>query len=612
MLRLNEEQVTGKVDFIHEYLHAQNAADGSKMDANANVTQKNIATLEAELMKDFFVQVNRKQVSNKISELFGNDLAKEYVRQIEDHEIYVHDETSLKPYCVSVTMYPFLRDGLTKLGGESQAPKHLESFCGTFVNFVFAVSSQFAGAVATVEFLTYFDYFARKDYGDDYLNTHRHQIENHLQHVVYALNQPAAARGYQSVFWNISIYDQHYFDSMFGEFVFPADFTKPEWSSVSALQDFFLDWFNKEREKTILTFPVVTVAMLTNDGQCKDQPFAEKIAGEMANGNSFFVYLSDNADSLASCCRLRSEISDNTFSYTLGAGGVATGSINVITMNMNRLVQDGRDLEEEVSKIHKYQVAYRKLMEEYKEAGLLTVYDAGFITLDKQFLTIGINGMVEAAESQGITAGNNQAYKDFVQSHLKVIYDANKAAKKEYGYMFNTEFVPAENLGVKNAKWDRADGYKVSRDCYNSYFYAVEDDDANALDKLVLHGKELIEYLDGGSALHLNLDEKLNTSGYLSLLNIAAKTGCNYFCINVKITICNACEQIDKRTLSECSSCGSADIDYGTRVIGYLKRVSAFSAGRRKEHHLRHYHRKQPSEVAVGAAQSNIGLRKAS
>ncbi len=612
MLRLNEEQVTGKVDFIHEYLHAQNAADGSKMDANANVTQKNIATLEAELMKDFFVQVNRKQVSNKISELFGNELAKEYVRQIEDHEIYVHDETSLKPYCVSVTMYPFLRDGLTKLGGESQAPKHLESFCGTFVNFVFAVSSQFAGAVATVEFLTYFDYFARKDYGDDYLNTHRHQIENHLQHVVYALNQPAAARGYQSVFWNISIYDQHYFDSMFGEFVFPADFTKPEWNSVSALQDFFLDWFNKEREKTILTFPVVTVAMLTNEGECKDQLFAEKIAGEMANGNSFFVYLSDNADSLASCCRLRSEISDNTFSYTLGAGGVATGSINVITMNMNRLVQDGRDLEEEVSKIHKYQVAYRKLMEEYKKAGLLTVYDAGFITLDKQFLTIGINGMVEAAESRGIIAGNNQAYKDFVQSHLKVIYDANKAAKKEYGYMFNTEFVPAENLGVKNAKWDRADGYKVTRDCYNSYFYAVEDEEANALDKLVLHGKELIEYLDGGSALHLNLDEKLNTSGYLSLLNIAAKTGCNYFCINVKITICNDCGQIDKRTLSECSSCGSEDIDYGTRVIGYLKRVSAFSAGRRKEHHLRHYHRKQPAEVAVGAAQSNRVLRRAS
>lgn len=590
MLRLSNEQITDKKKFIEDYLAAHNPADGSQLDANANVTHKNIATLEAEIMKDFFIQVNRAKVSDKIAELFGEELASEYVRQIEEHEIYVHDETSLKPYCVSVTMYPFLLDGLTKLGGESRAPRHLESFCGTFVNFVFAVSSQFAGAVATVEFLTYFDYFARKDYGPDYLQSHRHEIENHLQHVVYALNQPAAARGYQSVFWNISLYDQHYFDSMFGEFVFP-DLSKPGWSSVDALQHFFMTWFNAERSKTVLTFPVVTVAMLTENGQCKDQVFAKDMAAQLAAGNSFFVYLSDNADSLASCCRLRSEISDNTFSYTLGAGGVATGSINVITLNMNRLIQDRRDLNAEVRKVHKYQVAYRKMMEEYQVAGLLTVYDAGFISLDKQFLTIGINGMVEAAEAIGIQPGNNAEYKAFVSAQLKIIYDANKEAKQHYGYMFNTEFVPAENLGVKNARWDRKDGYKVSRDCYNSYFYVVEDEEANALDKFVLHGKELIEYLDGGSALHLNLDEKLDQQGYLALLNIAARTGCNYFCINGKITICNACEHIDKRTLQRCSVCASEDIDHATRVIGYLKRVSAFSAGRRKEHALRHYHR---------------------
>ena len=287
---------------------------------------------------------------------------------------------------------------------------------------------------------------------------------------------------------------------------------------------------------------------------------------------------------------MRSEISDNTFSYTLGAGGVATGSINVITINMNRLVQDGRDLATEINKIQRYQVAYRKLMEQYQAAGMLSVYDAGFISLDKQFLTIGINGMVEAAESQGLVAGNNAAYIAFVQQHLKIIYDANKAAKKEYGFMFNTEFVPAENLGVKNAKWDKADGYFVPRECYNSYFYKVEDETSNSLDKLILHGRELIEFLDGGSALHLNLEEALTAQGYLSLLNIAAKTGCNYFCINVKITICNQCQHIDKRTLQACAECGSRDIDYGTRVIGYLKRVSAFSAGRRKEHALRNYH----------------------
>lgn len=591
MIRLHPEQLNQKLSFIDEYIQAKNAADGSKLDANANVTQKNIATMEQELMKDFFVQINRAKVSGKIRELFGQDLADEYLRQIEAHEIYVHDETSLKPYCVSVTMYPFLREGLSKLGGESQAPKHLASFCGSFINFVFAVSSQFAGAVATVEFLTYFDYFARKDFGDNYLETHRKEIENHLQQVVYSINQPAAARGYQSVFWNISIYDQYYFDAMFGNFVFP-DFERPNWESTAKLQRFFMRWFNQERTKAILTFPVVTAAMLTEQGKCKDSAFADEVAQELAEGNAFFIYQSDNPDSLASCCRLRNEIADHTFSYSLGAGGVATGSINVITINMNRLVQDGRDLATEVSKIHQYQYAYRKLMEEYLAAGMLPVYDAGFISLDKQFLTIGINGMVEAAESQGLTVGYNPEYMAFVQERLKIIFQANQAASKKYGVKFNTEFVPAENLGVKNAKWDKTDGYFVPRECYNSYFYVVEDEEINALDKFLLHGKELIEWLDGGSALHLNLDEALPQSGYRSLLDIAAKTGCNYFCVNVKITICNECQHIDKRTRHQCAKCGSNNIDYGTRVIGYLKRVSAFSSARQKEHSLRFYHRK--------------------
>lgn len=590
MIRLTPTQISAKLDFMRNYISAQNAADGSTMDANANVTHKNIATMETELLKDFLVQINRAQVSAKIKEIFDEELANEYIRQIEAHEIYVHDETSLKPYCVSVTLYPFLHDGLTKIGGESKAPKHLDSFCGSFVNLVFAISAQFAGAVATVEFLNYFDYFARLDYGDNYLETHPKEIANHLQHVVYSINQPAAARGYQSVFWNISVYDKYYFDAMFGNFVFP-DFSKPVWESVARLQDFFLTWFNQERTKSILTFPVVTAAMLTEDGKCKDEQFADGLAKELSEGNSFFIYLSDNPDSLASCCRLRNEIDDHTFSYTLGAGGVATGSINVITINMNRLEQDGRDLASEVDKIHRYQYAYRKLMEDYLEAGMLSVYDAGFITLDKQFLTIGINGMVEAAESQGIEASYNPEYINFVQSRLKTIFDANKKASAHYGVRFNTEFVPAENLGVKNAKWDSDDGYRVERECYNSYFYPVEDESVNALDKLLLHGSELVDWLDGGSALHLNMDEALTQQGYRSLFDIAARTGCNYFCINVKITICNDCNHIDKRTLQSCSSCGSSDIDYGTRVIGYLKRVSAYSEGRRREHALRHYHR---------------------
>lgn len=589
MIRLTTNQINDKIAFIQNYIKAENAASGSTMDANANVSSKNIATMEAELNKDINVQVNRTLVYNKICELFGIELGNEYLRQIEDHEIYVHDETSLKPYCASISMYPFLLDGLTKLGGESKAPEHLESFCGSFVNLVFAVSSQFAGALATVEFLLYFDHFAKKDFGKDYLKTNAKQINNHLQHVVYAVNQPAAARGYQSVFWNISIYDQYYYDSMFGNFVFP-DMTKPEWESVKALQAYFMDWFNQERCKAVLTFPVVTAAMLVENGEPRDKDFSSMCAKELSEGNSFFIYQSESADSLASCCRLRNEMTDNTFSYSLGAGGVSTGSINVITLNMNRLIQDGRDLKTEVEKIQKYQVAFRKLVGEYEAAHMLPVYSAGFISLEKQFLTIGINGMVEAAESLGIEVGNNSTYKDFVSGQLKIIFDSNKEAKKTYGYMFNTEFVPAENLGVKNANWDRKDGYFVPRDCYNSYFYVVEDDSINMLDKFVLHGKEIIQYLDGGSALHMNLESYATAETFEKLLCVAAKTGCNYFCFNIKITICNSCQKIDKETKQFCSTCGSKDIDYATRVIGYLKRVTHFSKSRQTEHELRHYH----------------------
>jgi ribonucleoside-triphosphate reductase len=589
MIRLSEKQISQKIDFISHYLNSNNAADGSSLDANANVSSKNIATLEAELNKDINIQVNRQLVKNKIEELFGRELANEYIRQIEAHEIYVHDETSLKPYCASISMYPFLLDGLMKLGGESRAPQHLESYCGEFVNLVFAVSSQFAGALATVEFLLYFDHFARKDYGIFYLEEYKTIIENHLQHVVYAVNQPAAARGYQSVFWNISIYDRSYFESMFGNFVFP-DNTKPDWESLCRLQDFFMKWFNQERERAVLTFPIVTAAMLVNDGKPRDVEFAAMCARELSEGNSFFIYQSEHADSLSSCCRLRNEISDNSFSYSLGAGGVSTGSINVITINMNRLVQEERDLAVEVRKIHRYQIAFRKLIEQYLDAGLLPVYEAGLISLNKQYLTIGINGLVEAAESLSITPGNNSTYKDYVKSQLKIIFDENKKAKAEFGYMFNTEFVPAENLGIKNAKWDKADGLYVPRDCYNSYLYPVEDMTINSLDKIILHGKEIIQYLDGGSALHLNLEETPSQQSFMKLICATAIAGCNYFCFNVKITICNSCHHIDKRTLQNCHSCGSKNIDHATRVIGYLKRISNFSSDRQKEHQLRHYH----------------------
>ena len=599
--------LTSKKQFIKDYAKASNAATGSKYDSNANVTEKNIVTLNGELFKGDIIKVNRTILTDKIREMYGEDLAKEYIQMLESHVLYKHDETSIMPYCVAITMYPFLLEGLQPIGGLSAKPKNLDSFCGMFVNLVFAISSQFAGAVATGEFLMYFDYFARKEWGDDYwkrpeemVDKHRNidkTLEQKFQQIVYSINQPAAARNFQSVFWNISYFDKYYFEGLFGEFVFP-DGTKPIWDSLNWLQKKFMSWFNEERTKCILTFPVETVALLTDGEDIRDKEWADFTAEMYSKGHSFFTYTSDSADSLSSCCRLRNEVSDNQFSYSLGAGGIATGSKSVMTLNINRLVQDavnkGYDmidyLRSQVQKVHKFQTAYNELLKDYLKDGLLTVYTAGFINLKKQYLTVGVNGVIEAAEFLGIEVSDNDTYREFMQSILKTISDENRKAKTKE-LMFNTEFVPAENLGVKHANWDRKDGYFVPRDCYNSYFYAVEDTSLTIFDKFKLHGKEYVKYLDGGSALHMNLEEHLTKDQYRNLLKVAAVNGTNYFTFNIPNTICNDCGHIDKRYLHECPKCGSKNIDYATRIIGYLKRISNFSEARQKEASKRYYYK---------------------
>lgn len=603
------EQYRKDINFIKQYQEAPNAASGSTRDANANVENKNVASETWEVPKDNFIGINRLRMIDKITELYGEELADEYIRQLEMHEIYRNDETNpLLPYCVSITMYPFLFEGLKNIGGISDAPTNLHSFNGAFINLVFAIASQFAGAVSTPEYLTYLDYFIRMEYGDDYylradeivdLSNKKRTIDKVItdgfEQVVYSLNQPASARGFQSVFWNIAYFDKFYFKGIFDNFVFP-DGTEPKWKSVSWLQKRFMKWFNKERLKTVLTYPVETMSLLDNGHKYCDDEYFDFTAEMYAEGHSFFTYRSDSVDSLSSCCRLRNGITDNTFSYTLGAGGVSTGSKGVITININRLVQNAMKnnidisdaVREQVLKIHKYLIAYNEILKDSFNAKMLPIYDAGYISLSKQYLTIGINGFVEGAEFLGIDISPNEEYFSYGEKILKPIFEENKKAKTDE-IMFNTEFIPAENLGVKNAKWDKDDSLFSPRDCYNSYFYKVEDESCNILDKLILHGKRLTKYLDGGSALHANLSEHLSNEQYKELLLDAIKTGCSYLTFNIPNTICNKCGHISKYKLDKCEKCGSEDIDYITRIIGYLKRVSKFSEQRQIEARKRYY-----------------------
>ena len=649
-LRNNDKLLKKDDDFVKQYISASNASSGSKYDANANVENKNIVTLGQELHKGKNIQQNRYIMHNKIKALYSKKLADQYIKDIESHVLYKHDESGTPgyPYCVAITMYPFLVDGLQILGGQSVAPTDLKSFCGEFINLVYSVSSQFMGAVATPEFLMYMDYFIRKDYGDDYLTILNKQvelnrkgrtleqvIENCFQQVVHSMNMPAGNRGYQTVFWNIGYFDKNYFDGVFGEFKFP-DGTAPKWETLSWLQKKFMKWFNEERTKYILTFPVETMAMLTDGHDIVDKEYADFTAEMWAEGHSFFCYLSDSPDSLSSCCRLRNSLKDvedeehnhTTHQFSMGTASVATGSKSVMTINLNRVIQNATrkflkdkenyelengkqffvsnigkhktELYEYISnaiteiteRVHKYQRAFNEIIKDFYNAQMLDVYSAGFISLKKQYLTVGVNGLTDAAEFLGIEPNLNDDYEEFVNIILETINKSNKKDKTR-DCMYNTEFVPGENLSNKNYNWDKKDGYYVSPKhvMYSSYFFNPEDTNLSLLDKMKLHGNRFVKYLDGGQACHLNINEHLSFEQYRQLLKVASEYGCSYFTFNCKNSVCNDCGYISKDTLDVCPKCGSHNIDYLTRIIGYLKRVSSFAEARQIEEKMRYYNK---------------------
>lgn len=619
-----------KQEFINNYKEASNTANAT-IDDNSNVGNKNIGILNAEGHKEENILVNRAMVVNKLKQLFPDFPHKSYYQDLRHHIIYKHDESSfmgaVAPYCCSISMYPFLNNGIKGIGGLSAKPKNIDSFCGMFVNLMFAIAGQFAGAVATPEFLMYFDYFCRKEWGDNYYEnpdlvvtantvremTIRKKIRQYFQQVIYSVNQPAAARGMQSVFWNIAYFDKPFFEAMFENFVFP-DFTSPKWESLEWLQREFMQWFNEERLKCLLTFPVESYALIYKDGEFADKDSAELVIDEYSKGHSFFTYISDTADSLSSCCRLKNKVNGKEFNFTNGNMGVETGSKSVITLNLNRIIQDcckiygiipdnwidnisniKNYLNNILERVYKYHIAYNECLWDMYDAKLLPAYTEGFISLNKQYLTIGINGLNQAAEFLGVTCNDNPEYQKFCQTIFGTIKEANTSHNGEFNghkLSFNTECVPAESLAIKNYNWDKQDGYWIPEDTnlYASYIFKPNDESVSILEKIRLHGKNYIgDYLDGGSSAHLNLSEHLSKEQYRKLLNVAAENGCQYFTFNIPNTECGDCGFIAKYPFDKCPKCGSTHVYLWDRIIGYLTKIANWSDGRQKEQKTRVY-----------------------
>ena len=622
-----------RIDYMNEYSQSnENAATSSETDANANVTMKNVANLEGEVYKTTNRVIQRQRMKDKLNEMYP-EVAKKYEEDLNSHVIYTHDEATtpvLKQYCMAVSLYPLMIEGVGNIDGITPTPPNdLQSFSGQVTNLIFLLSSQCKGAVAVGEYFIALNYYIVQEFGPnwyeklyvitttDHCNkqrTVRDAIYKAFKQFIYGVNQPAGNRSYQSPFTNVSYYDHTYFDSLFGEFYYP-DGTKPQWEAVDCLQRLFMKFFNKLRTKQILTFPVETMAMVydpkTND--IIDKDYKDFTAEMYAEGHSFFTYISDSADSLASCCRLRNELAENTFNPTSGLTGVMTGSCNVITLNINRIVQDCnkayglkrnggwkentsflRDyLVDILQRVYKYHIAFKTMLYDLEDKGMFAASNGGYIHISKLYSTIGINGLNEAARFLGLEVGNNPEYIEFLQLILGTIKEENKKHSihdKKRPFLFNSEVVPAEGLGGKNYNWDKEDGYWVPDDenLYNSYFYDAHDD-TSVLDKFILHGRQTYQYTDGGSAAHINLEDHLSKEQYLKLTDFAIANGTNYFTFNIPNSKCDDCGYITKHPITECPKCHSNHITQYTRVIGYLRPIKSFGKDRQIEASHRTY-----------------------
>ena len=627
-----------KIQYMDEYIDSnENAATMSNTDGNANTSAKNVATLEPEVFKDDFRTIQRYRMKRKLKQMYP-EVAYDYERDIEGHEIYVHDEAStptLKQYCMAVSLYPLMLEGCGVLDKTTPSePNDLQSFSGQLVNSIFTLSAQCKGAVAVGSYFIALNYYIIAEYGEKWYEhlddvvtssnckksrTMRNMIEKAFKQFVCGINQPAGNRGYQSPFTNISYYDHTYFSSLFGTFYYPNG-TQPEWEAVDALQRLFMNWFNQWRLRQLVAFPVETMAMVYDPktGDIIDKDYKDLTAEMYAKGHSFFTYISDSADSLASCCRLRNELAENTFSPTSGMTGIKTGSANVITLNVNRIIQNyfGPCKHEEVvekelwndsvhrsefvryltsilERVYKYHIAYKTMLYEWESKGAYASSNGGFINIKDLYSTIGINGLNEAARFLGLEVSNNPEYIQFLQLVLGTIKEQNKKHSihdKKRPFLFNSECVPAESLGGKNYRWDKSDGYWIPEDenLYNSYFYNAHDN-TSVLDKFILHGRQTASYCDGGSALHCNLQDHLSKEQYLKLIDFAVSQGTNYFTFNIPNSQCDDCHFITKRPIKVCPKCGSSHITQYTRIIGYLRPITAFGSDRKIEAGKRTY-----------------------
>lgn len=560
------------------FSNSENVADES-VDANANVDDVTVVAYENESVKPLFRLNSLYLLWKELTKLYGEQFAKEAVESQILGDFYINDLSGVqKPYCYNFSAYDVMTKGLPFVKKvDSNPPKYLSSFCGQMVHFTAYASNQVLGAVGVADLLIVMSYYVKKELellpsNSEYV---WRQVKQEIQSLIYSMNQPFRG-GLQSGFYNVSIYDKAFLESLKDDYIFP-DGSNPDIELVQQLQDLFVDIMNEELRRTTPTFPVTTLCLCVDENNnIKDQEFLR----HMSKKNMEFAFMNIYAGTtgtLSSCCRLRSNKENQYIGYTNSFGGASTqiGSFGVVTLNLPRAAHDSfgnvedflTRLEQLVNMSVKINNAKRELIKKRIAVHALPLYDYGFMNLQKQYATTGLNGINEAVEILGYDILTKEG-QDIVLKILNLVNSINDKYDEEMKYAHNCEQTPSENSAIKAAAKDHFMGINLEYDLYSNQFIPLITQ-ADMLDRIRLQGL-FDSHFSGGAIAHLNVEQQIEDVDQLvDLINSTVKMGVVYHAINYMLQKCeNSHMTVGKR--DKCPICNSKITDNYTRVVGFL------------------------------------------
>ena len=586
-------------------------ADAS-IDGNSNVNKKDIVTLLNEMPKPHRKLLAFHKIFYEMQKTFGFKAANDWLRADYEGKIYMHDAdtSSFKHYCFAYDLKDLAEKGLYFIGApfNPEPAKHLTTFVDFVKEFISYASNRSSGAVGLPNLIPYMYYFWKKDIDTDYLgiatsgNATKYAQQN-FQRLVYAVNQPYCRDGSQSAFTNTSVFDRPYFEALFGGSEFPdGSFMIDFEEEIIEFQKLYMETVADIRHHNMLTFPVLSISLLKQNGVFKDEEFARWAVNHNMKWSDSNLFIDDSVTSLSNCCRLKSDIKDLGYFNSIGGTALKVGSVKVSTINLARLALDTATEEEYLNELRErvklnLQALHcvRHIIQRNVEKGLLPNFSMGLVDFEHLYNTIGFIGIYETMKRFGYTHTDefgNVFYTEDASRLGKKIFETMRAVADEFiaemgaDYHINTEQIPGESAAAKLMRKDKF--FYPAANIYDLPLYGnqfIPLGIQTTLAERVRIAAEFDGYCNGGSILHANIDAPFDSfEKAWNMVNYISDAGVTYFAFNTKIQACEDNHAFYGRT---CPVCGKPVETEYTRIVGFYTPIKAWSKERNREYVMR-------------------------